>query len=675
MNQNTIFSTAIKAGMLSSAIFLSSFSHAQVQTYFSGWKNYPEPSHIVAAQNAGQLEVSDYLRWKRLTTNSNVEINDVEALNFIRRNAGWRYWPNSSLIKRRIEETFSSATPASDIVNFYQAGIVPSTGQGWYYYLHALEQNGKPENFAKLVKDGWALSRFKPALAADYLGRYKGYLTQDDHIRRLDNLLYLGAASEARRMYSYVPKDWEKLSEARIALRYDGNNVNALIAAVPANLKSNEGLQYERIRWRQNKGLTQGAIDLAFDAGRPNDWTTMWWRVQEKASKDAYNLKKYKTATKIAASHGSSDGSSSVFTDGEWLAGRAAYKVNGWENIAAEHFGNLYNKANNPAQRARGAFWAGRSMEKAGQSAEAQAWYQKGAQFAHTYYGQLAAGKAGVSVPQKIMEERALPLKIGNAYLAIPTTGENRLANIAEMLVKNGRSREARAFATSACPEGSGSNVIKSCALWARSIDLPDAALSMAKQLDRSGDYVLMSELYPTISIPTVKNSAGYERLEKSLIHAIIRQESAFDMDVGSHAGAKGYMQLMPATAKETAGKYGLGWSGTSKLFTKDYNITLGTHYLADQVSRFDGSYILAAVAYNAGPGRANQWIKTYGDPRSKNVDAIEWVENIPIEETRGYVQHVLENLLVYRTIFDDVDEDETLTSIMANGGIPKRLR
>lgn len=184
-----------------------------------------------------------------------------------------------------------------------------------------------------------------------------------------------------------------------------------------------------------------------------------------------------------------------------------------------------------------------------------------------------------------------------------------------------------------------------------------------------------MSELYPTISLPSVKNSAGYERLEKSLIHAIIRQESAFDHDVGSHAGAKGYMQLMPATAKETAGKYGLGWSGTSKLFTKDYNITLGTHYLADQVSRFDGSYILAAVAYNAGAGRANQWIKTYGDPRSKNVDAIEWVENIPIEETRGYVQHVLENLLVYRTIFDDTDKDETLTSIMANGGVPKRLR
>ncbi|MFV0430833.1 MAG: transglycosylase SLT domain-containing protein [Alphaproteobacteria bacterium] len=676
MNKNIRFLSSFRAGLLGSMIVMSSLSsYAEVKTYFSGWKNYPEASHILAAERAERLDVSDYLRWKRLTTSADVDINSVEALNFIRRNQGWYYWPNASLIKKRIEGSFSNETPAADIIRFYTNNIEPTSGRGWYYYLRALESQGKGEKFSSLVKGGWAKASFKKEIEAQFLSRYKGYLNQNDHIRRIDNLLYRGLASEARRMYAYIPNDWKKLAEARIALRYKGKDVEARLAAVPSSLANNKGLQYERIRWRQAKGLAKGALDLAFDAGKPNDWTRLWWNVQEKASRDAYDMKRYKTAQKIASSHGSDDGSSVILVEGEWLAGRAAYKVSGLENVALTHFQNLYEKANNPAWRAKGAYWAGRSMAKAGKNDIAQAWYQKAAVFSHHFYGQLSAAQAGLSVPQKIAELNALPLENGSAILALPTTGNNRLANIAEMLVKNGRSREARLFAVSACPSGSGANVIKSCALWAKSIGLPDAALSLAKRLDRLGSYTLMSELYPTISLPSVKNSAGYERLEKSLIHAIIRQESAFDHDVGSHAGAKGYMQLMPATAKETANKYGLGWSGTSRLFTKDYNITLGTHYLADQVKRYNGSYILAAVAYNAGPGRANQWIKRYGDPRSAKVDAIEWVEEIPIEETRNYVQHILENLLVYRSIFDDADKNETLSSIMQHGGIPKRFR
>ncbi len=643
------------------------------KAHFSGWKNYPEPSHILAAQQEGKEDVSHYLRWKRLVT-SNVEINEIEAINFIRKNKGWRYWPYSSRIQYKIERAFSDNMQAQDIVEFFNHKR-PVTGNGWYYYLKSLEKNGKPDNFTQLVKDGWALGSYTVEREKDFLKQYKSYLNQDDHIRRLDNLLYKGFVLEARRMYGFVPNSWQKLADARIALRKKDSDVNERITIVSDNLKNNEGLAYERIRWRQSKGLTQAAMDLAFDSGKPSDWQSLWWKIQEKSYKDAYKVKRYKTARKIASSHGDAEPTSSIFLEGEWLAGRAAYKVNGWENTALTHFENLYNQANSPIWRSKGAYWAARTMEKAGEKELAQSWYQKGSRFPHTYYGQLSASKAKISIVEEIAKIRALPLKTGNAVLALPSSGQNRLANIAEILVNNGRTLEARRFAVNACPAGSGANVIKSCALWAKSIGLPDAALSMAKRLDRSGDYTMMSELYPVISIPSVKNEAGFERLEKSLIHAIIRQESAFDKDVGSHAGAKGYMQLMPATAKETAGKHGLPWTGTSKLFTKDYNITLGTHYLANQVKYYDGSYILAAVAYNAGPGRANRWIKTYGDPRNPNVDAIEWVENIPIEETRGYVKRVLENLVVYRILFDDKDKNETLASIMNKGGIPKRLR
>ncbi len=662
----------LKFTLLASVFNLSLEGRAS-QAHFSGWKNYPEASHILAAQQEGKKDIENYLRWKRLTT-PNIDINEVEVVNFMRKNKGWSHWPYSSRIQYTVERAFSDNMQAQDIVNFFSDNR-PVTGNGWYYYLKSLEQTGKPENFKQLVKDGWALGSFTAETENQFLKRYKSYLSTDDHIRRLDNLLYKGFALEVQRMTPLVSDDWKKLAKARIGLRKKEANVNALIAAVPDSLKDDKGLAYERIKWRQDKKLTQDAMDLAFDIGKPHDWINHWWKLQEKSYQDAYEARRYKTARKIASSHGDAEPTSSVYLEGEWLAGRAAYRVRGWENTALTHFENLYNNAKSPQWRAKGAYWAARAMEQAGQAELAQSWYLKASQFSHTYYGQLSAGKAGVSVSDEIAKIQAMPLKNGSALLNLPTTGQNRLANIAEILVQNGRTLEARRFATAACPQGSGANIIKSCAMWAKSIGLPDAALSMAKSLDRSGDYTMMSELFPTISIPSVKNDAGYERLEKSIIHAVIRQESAFDKDVGSHVGAKGYMQLMPATAKETAGKHGLPWTGTSKLFTKDYNITLGTHYLANQVSYYDGSYILAAVAYNAGPGRANRWIKAYGDPRSPQVDAVEWVENIPIEETRNYVKRVMENLVVYRILFDDKDKNETLTSIMERGGVPKRLR
>ncbi len=658
--------------LLGSSLSLSPYAHA-AKAHFSGWKNYPEPSHILAAEREGKEDVSNYLRWKRLTT-ADVDINEVEAINFMRKNKGWHYWPYSSRIQYKIERSFSDNMQAQDITGFFSHKR-PVTGRGWYYYLTSLEKTQKPNDFAQLVKDGWALGSFTIEMEQNFLGRYKSLLNQDDHIRRLDNLLYKGLSAEAARMYGFVPNATQKLAEARIGLRQKAPDVNARIAAIPEHVKNDKGLAYERIRWRQAEGLDQGAMDLAFESGKPHDWQSLWWRLQVKSYDYAYKAKRYKTAQKIAASHGDAEPTSSLFLEGEWLAGRAAYKVTGWEETALSHFEKLYNEAKSPIWRAKGAYWAGRTMAKAGEKELAASWFTKGSRFAHTYYGQLSANRAGISVADEIAKLQALPLQTGNAVLALPSSGQNRLANIAEILVQNGRSLEARRFAVAACPRGSGANVIKSCALWAKSIGLPDAALSMAKRLDISGDYTMMSELYPTISIPSVKNEAGHERLEKSIIHAIIRQESAFDKDVGSHAGAKGYMQLMPATAKETAGKHGLPWTDTTKLFQKDYNITLGTHYLANQVSYYKGSYILAAVAYNAGPGRANRWIKNYGDPRDKNVDAVEWVENIPIEETREYVKRVLENLVVYRILFDDQDKNESLASIMNTGGVPKRLR
>lgn len=663
----------LQTTLLASAILMSFGAKSKVTPFFEGWVNYPEPTHIMKAARANHDDVEDYLRWKRLTT-ANISLSEKEVLSFIQRNQGWRYWPNATTMQQNIEKTFSDSFPQSDIINFYGSKKQPITGNGWYYYLKAIEAQ-QPQNFSSKVKDGWALGSFSEKGQTQFLRHFGHHLNQNDHIRRLDNLLYKGDSVQAARMYNFVSVDWKKIAKTRLALRYNQKNADNLVKNLPSHLLNNEGVIYDRIRWRQKKGLKKAALDLAFDTARPSDWSKLWWNLQERSSRDAYDMQRYKTATRIAANHGADDPRSGVFLEANWLAGRAAMKVSGMEQTAISHFTSLYDRGVDPKWRSRGAYWAAKIYKKLGKNDEANSWFRKGAYFIHTYFGQLSAGEAGISTKDAMQNLRASSIPEGQQVLALPTSGENRLANIAAMLAKSPKRKEARRFAMAACPRGSAANVIKICGRWARSIGLTDAALFLAKRLDDAGKYTMISELFPVTNLPSVQNNRGVERLEPALIHAIIRQESAFDLFAGSHAGAKGYMQLMPATAKETAKKYGMRWTGTSQLFQKNYNITLGTHYLADQVSRYNGSYILAAAAYNAGPGRANQWIKAFGDPRSSKVDAITWVEKIPFTETRLYVQKVMENLIVYRSILGDNDADESLTEIMKHGGIPRRFR
>lgn len=663
----------LQVSLVAFVVLMSSIANAKLTPFFEGWVNYPEPAHIMKAARANRNDVEDYLRWKRLTT-ANVSLSEQEILDFIRRNEGWRYWPSASAMQQNIEKSFSDNFPKNDIINFYGNNTTPITGNGWLYYLRAIE-NQAPQDFNTKIKEAWALSNFTEQQQASFLRNFGHALNQNDHIRRLDNLLYKGDSAQAARMYNVVPGDWKNIAKARLALRYNQKDADALVKNLSPTALKNEGVMYDRIRWRQKKGLKKEALDLAFDAGRPSDWSRSWWELQERASRDAYDMQRFKTAAHIAANHGSDDPKSGIFLEANWLAGRAAMKVSGMENTAINHFTTLYDRSVDPKWRSRGAYWAATIYKKLGKTEEANSWFNKGARFPHTYFGQLSAGEAGVSIQATMQAVRTSAIPEGKTVLALPTSGENRLANIAAMLAKSPKRKEARRFAMASCPSGSGANVIKICGQWARSIDLTDAALFLAKNLDDAGQYTMISELFPVTTLPSVQNNRGVERLEPALIHAIIRQESAFDLFAGSHAGAKGYMQLMPATAQETAKKYGMHWTGISQLFQKNYNITLGTHYLADQVSRYNGSYILAAAAYNAGPGRTNQWIKAFGDPRSSNVDAISWVENIPFTETRLYVQKVMENLLVYRSILDDKDADESLSEIMKNGGVPRRLR
>ena len=127
------------------------------------------------------------------------------------------------------------------------------------------------------------------------------------------------------------------------------------------------------------------------------------------------------------------------------------------------------------------------------------------------------------------------------------------------------------------------------------------------------------------------------------------RQESAFDPRAQSQVGARGLMQLMPATAKRTAQRFGIDFDQAKLLDDPAYNARLGSAHLGDLMDDWRGSYILTFASYNAGGGNVRKWVQAYGDPRSADVDPVDWVERIPFSETRNYVQRVLENFQVYR--------------------------
>jgi len=179
-------------------------------------------------------------------------------------------------------------------------------------------------------------------------------------------------------------------------------------------------------------------------------------------------------------------------------------------------------------------------------------------------------------------------------------------------------------------------------------IGRPDLAVMMARQArsDGASDYIRAG--FPTLPLSTFHDT------QWTMIHAISRQESQFDRRAVSRANARGLMQLMPRTAEEQASKLGMSYDYTRLTEDPTYNVMLGSQYFQRMRDYFGGSYMLAVAAYNAGPGNVQKWIAANGDPRLPGADVVAWIEKIPLTETRGYVQRVLENAVVYDLLNPD---------------------
>lgn len=323
--------------------------------------------------------------------------------------------------------------------------------------------------------------------------------------------------------------------------------------------------------------------------------------------------------------------------------------------LAEQHFARLDAYVKSPVSKARAAYWRGRTAEVAGDPTRARAFYEQGAQHTTTFYGQLAAERAGRS--QIVLA----PDPVATAEDRATVEGSEALRAV-RLLAQAGEKSLVKVFGQhlgDIAPNGAqlGLYVDQIKAMGEQELSL------LAYRRGAQRGLILHERGYPLRTPPAVIGAP-----EPGLVLAIVRQESQFDPRVRSHADARGMMQLLPSTGREMAGKIGISWD-ESALWDADYNMRLGAHYLGRIVNQFDGSYIMAAAGYNAGPSRPQRWVEFCGDPRSASVDPLDFIECVPFSETRNYIMNVMSNMQVYRARLNGGSAPLTPSQDLKRGG------
>jgi len=352
--------------------------------------------------------------------------------------------------------------------------------------------------------------------------------------------------------------------------------------------------------------------------------------------------KKYETAYKVASKH--TLDKSPEFAEAEWMSGWIALSFLDDPILAIDHFNNFYQNVSYPISLSRGAYWLGRSYEKIGDKKQSQQWFEEATKYLTTYYGQLAYLKIKPNENFELEEQQ----KISNEYRKY--FYKKDLVKIIHLLDELNKDKYTKNILKHIANDNvsNGSEVL--AAELASNISRYDFAIQISKLASYEKRFH-NNFSYPVISTPDYIN--GRKIPESALILSIIRQESEFDMTANSHAGAQGLMQLMPYTAKLVSKQAKLPYSKSRLTRDPEYNINLGSHYIAGLIMNYEGGYPFAIAAYNAGPKRVKYWKKINGDPQKQEINYVDWIELIKFKETRNYVQRVLENYNVYRYIIE----------------------
>ena len=553
-------------------------------------------------------------------------------------------WPHVPLFRRRAEVALWNDKLDDKTVLGFFAHDKPTTAKGHYVLARALLAKGDRRAATVLVRDAWRNEDCSADVEEKVLEMFGSLLRREDHKARMERRFYEGDTEAGMREGHRLGGAELTLARARTGVIKRLNKAKALLDAVPASVRHDPGYIFARAQWLRRNDKPEEASKLFLTAPQDPDKlldTNKWWLERRILVRQLLDKHDPQTAYRVARD-------SAVPTQGNWrvdkhfTAGWIALRFLHDPKAAAAHFAHIVEGTHNPHALARGGYWLGRAADAMGKQAEAKAYYEKAAKYTVTYYGQLARARLGLT----------------DLGLRGPTTftpeerrvlGNLEVVRAAEILY----ALDERDYLASIFAEigESGADVAGMSMLADVAKQRGDGrAMALLGRYAHARGLPLDYYAYPIVGLPHYKPIAP--PISEALAYSIARQESSFNQQDVSPAHAMGLMQVTPEAAKDTARRFKVKYDRARLLKDPVYNMQMGAGELSNLMHAYRGSYLLTFVGYNAGPGRAQQWIKAYGDPRDPKVDPVDWAERIPFSETRNYVQRIMENLQVYRARF-----------------------
>ena len=575
--------------------------------------------------------------------------NDVQSM---------RAWPRAEARIAAGEQALERAGMGADATLAFFGSSRPTTIQGAMALAEALDERGRSGEARLLIQEWWQTQSFDEATQSRILTRWGSGLTQRDHDARLNMLLTGPHGPATRAMLNLVSPERRATATAAMSLR-SAYSPDSIVANLSPSQAMDPAVVLERVRIlraanRQSEGF---ALLSALPAAPLHaDGQTALWNERRNYFLDALERREWRAAYDSMAGHGFPAGERKV--DAEFFAGWVALTKLGDPARAAGHFETLRQSSSTPITQGRALYWLGRAAEAQGDRAAAQNFYQGGARHIQTFYGQLAAEKAGITT----LTLPAEPVPTRNDVAAFEA---NEVVRAARILGETGETSLYRVFAYHLDDTLPGINDLALLMDMTRGYGDGFGAMMVGRAASQRG-FLLPERQYPIRIPPEVAGAAPL-----SFTLAITRQESSFDPRARSGADARGMMQFLPSTASGVARRLGMSYSA-ERLWDPDYNMTLGSYHLGELMSQFRGSMLLTTVGYNAGPARGPQWVARCGDPRGGvaggGIDPVDFIECAPFTETRNYMMRVMENMAVYKARLNGGSAPLTTSADIARG-------
>ncbi|MDI9409682.1 MAG: lytic transglycosylase domain-containing protein [Candidatus Pacebacteria bacterium] len=583
--------------------------------------------------------VQKYIQWYRVTRTTADPPPLSDIVQFAKENP---HWPEQQAVQDQTELAMVAAYGDDQFIASFIERL-PRTRSGTLRLGQALIDNDRVEDGAKFIRRAWINWDWTIPDAKEFLSVYNDYLRPVDHALRLENLLWGNSRAQIKLQMTLVSPLDRAIAEARLRIQSGNYTPETAVANVPPATEVTIGMRYDLIRWFRTNDYRKKALELLEDSPRdPNpDHADQWWDERASAIRTAINLQRYDLAYKLASNHGLDTGQND-FVQAEFLSGWIALKWLKNSDMALSHFVRLIDASTLASSYARGNYWAGQAMDQANQPEKAKEWYRKAAGMVSTYYGQISAVKLGINLVEVLPTAPQLSSEQRQEFDRL------EMVRLVRRLNEIGANRRIDPFILALAETINNPATASMLAGLCLESQRADLAVQVSRIAQNRKGIALVQDGFPMLEIN------GSASVESALIYALIRQESSFAPGVTSPVGARGLMQIMPGTAKDMAKQLKMPYSRNvllKKLHEAPLNLQLGESYLRQLLKQYDGSYIMAIAAYNAGPGRLNQWVQEIGDPRQDNRDVVAWIEQIPILETRLYVQRILESLQVYRIL------------------------